>query len=78
MKKKYDKIKKLIENNYLRIIGEKKVEENTDPIETNLKYFKIDEDNFISKTNNDLKNIFKRIKDIILFKNETYDEVKTC
>ena len=76
--KKYDKIKKIIENNCLRIIGEKKVEKKTDPIEANLKYFKIDEDNFISKTNNDLKNIFKEIKDIILFKNETYDEVKTC
>ena len=76
--KKYDKIKKIIENNCLRIIGEKKVEKKTDPIQANLKYFKIDEDNLVSKTNNDLKNIFKRIKEIILFKNETYDEVKTC
>ena len=76
--KKYDKIKKIIENNCLRIIGEKKVEKKTDPIQANLKYFKIDEDNLVSKTNNDLKNIFKRIKEIILFKNETYNEVKTC
>ena len=76
--KKYDKIKKIIENNCLRIIGEKKVEKKTDPIQANLKYFRIDQDKFISKTNNDLKNIFKRIKDIILFKNETYNEVKTC
>ena len=76
--KKYDKIKKIIENNCLRIIGEKKVEKKTDPIQANLKYFKIDEDNLDSKTKNDLKNIFKRIKEIILFKNETYDEVKTC
>ena len=74
--KKYDKIKKIIENNCLRIIGEKKVEKKTDPIQANLKYFRIDQDKFISKTNNDLKNIFKRIKDIILFKNETYNEVK--
>ena len=76
--KKYDKIKKIIENNCLRIIGEKKVEKKTDPIQANLKYFKIDEDNLVSKTHNDLKNIFKRIKEIILFKNETYDEVKIC
>ena len=34
-------------------------------LKANLKYFKIDEDNFILKTNNDLKGIFKRIK--ILF-----------
>lgn len=74
--KKYDKIKKVIENGCLRIIGEKKVEKKTDPIQANLKYFKIDEDNLVSKTNNDLKNIFKRIKEIILFKNETYDEFK--
>ncbi len=76
--KKYDKIIKVIENDCLRIIGEKKVQKKTDPIQANLKYFKINEDNLVSKTNNDLKNIFKRIKEIILFKNETYDEVKTC
>ena len=57
-------------------MGRKKPKK-TDPIQANLKYFKINEDNLI-KNNNDLKNIFKRIKEIILFKNETYDEVKTC
>ncbi len=76
--KKYDKIKKVIEENCLRVIGEKKIEKKTDPILANLKYFKIDKDNFISKNNNDLKNIFKRIKEIILFKNETFNLVKTC
>ena len=56
----------------------KKIEKKTDPILANLKYFKIDKDNFIPKNNNDLKNIFKKIKEIILFKNETFNLVKTC
>lgn len=76
--KKYDKIKKVIENDCIRVIGEKKIEKKTDPILANLKYFKIDVDNFISKNSNDLKEIFKKIKEIILFKNETYKEIKLC
>lgn len=74
--KKYDKIKKIIENDCLRVVGEKKIDKKTDPIQANLKYYKIDEDNFISKSSNDLKSIFKKIKEIILFKNETFKEVK--
>ena len=73
--KKYNKINKIIEDDCLRIVGEKKIEKKTDPLQANLKYFKIDEDNFISKSNNDFKTIFKKIREIIQFKNETYNEI---
>ena len=58
------------------MLEKKKIDKKTDPIQANLKYYKIDEDNFISKSSNDLKSIFKKIKEIILFKNETFKEVK--
>ena len=43
-----------------------------------LSLFSVFNTSLIAKNNNDLKNIFKKIKEIILFKNETFNLVKTC
>ena len=46
---KYDKIKKVIKKDYLRVIGEKKIGKKTDPIKANLKYLKIEAKDFVKK-----------------------------
>jgi adenine-specific DNA-methyltransferase len=72
----FDYIKKYVEDEKIYVVGEKKIKSKTDGYKANLKCFEVIKDLFIPKDDSNLKDIFKSLVDIILLKEETFEEIK--